>query len=135
MQLKCFELRDKATFIPVFAFRARPVNEPQRYLLSRAGFGPEGHSECVIFGRLDCSGTDRNCTYDPYAWGGRSYPVAHQYIEQHFDELPDGAVIDVEFILGESTTPKLSEAVDPFDEMHGHACPSDAKNTRGISVS
>lgn len=35
--------------------------------------------------------------------------IAHNWIEQHVDELVDGAVVDVEFILGETTTPKRSE--------------------------
>lgn len=129
MKLKLFELRDRATFIPIFAFRAtaKPdlsdhgltaANEDfaqESWLFRRAGFGWNSH--CVIVGRLECSGVDRNCTYDPYAWGGRTYPVAHKYIEEHFDELQSGQVLDVEFILGDTTTPKLSEAVDPFGEL------------------
>lgn len=115
MRVKFFELRDAATFIPVFAFKTRGFGnelggdptDQERWLLRRCGFGPA--STCVIVGKLECSGVDRNCTYDPYAWGGRTYPVAHQYIEEHFDELQSGAVIDVEFLLGERETPKVSE--------------------------
>lgn len=111
MKLKLLELRDHATFIPIFAFRCREENEAQRYLLSRAGFGPRGDSRCVIVGRLECAGVSRNCTYDPFSWNDRTFTTAHRYIEEHFDELHDGQVIDVEFILGESISEKLSEAV------------------------
>jgi hypothetical protein len=109
LKLKFFELRDKATFIPIFAFRAiADDNQQNAWLLIRAGFG--FHSNLVIVGKLECSGVSQNCTYDAYAWGGRTYPVAHKYIEEHFDELESGAVLDVEFILGETSKPKVSEA-------------------------
>ena len=34
---------------------------------------------------------------------------AHDYIAEHWAELDDGDVIDVEFILGEKPTKKISE--------------------------
>lgn len=48
---------------------------------------------------------------DPYAWGDRTWTVAHVFIEANWDNLKDGDVIDVEHILGESTTKKLSERI------------------------
>jgi hypothetical protein len=36
-------------------------------------------------------------------------PVAHDWIRAHFDELEDGDVVDVEFILKEKPKPKISE--------------------------
>jgi hypothetical protein len=36
-------------------------------------------------------------------------PVSHNYIIDHFDELADGDVVDVEFILGEKPAKKVSE--------------------------
>jgi len=116
MNVKLFEVRDAATFIPVFAFRARPVahsNEPQRYLLARTGYGPRGDSHCVIVGYL----RGGEVRYDPYDWtgGARTMTVAHAYIEEHFDTLQDGDVIDVQFILKETTEPKASERVSHPD--------------------
>jgi len=35
--------------------------------------------------------------------------IAHQYIRVHFDELKDGDVVDVQFIMGKTTEPKISE--------------------------
>lgn len=116
MRIKLFELRDSATFIPVFAFRTSAFGhelgcdptDQERWLLRRSGFGPD--SDCIVLGRLECSGVDRNCSYDPYSWqGARTFPVAHKYIAEHFDELPSGAVIDVQFILGETGAAKVSE--------------------------
>ena len=40
-------------------------------------------------------------------------PIAHNYVLDHFDELEDGDVVDVEFILGETEVKKTSERL-PF---------------------
>ena len=110
MKTKALEIRDKGTFIAVIAIQARGQDEVESWLLRRSGFGAD--SDCVILVRMNCSGVDRNASYDPYAWGGRTYVVAHDYIAKHFDELNNGAVIDVEFILGETAEPKKSERED-----------------------
>jgi hypothetical protein len=49
--------------------------------------------------------------YDPYSWAGgaRTMPTAHDYITKNFDTLKSGAVIDVEFITGETNTPRPSD--------------------------
>ena len=118
MIVKAFELRDRGTFIPCLAVKMVPYpegktetwdNEAERYLLRRAGYGFV--IPCVVLCRMEASGVDRNATYDPFAWGGgtRTYQIAHQYIIDHFDELESGAVVDVEFLLGETTQPKVSE--------------------------
>lgn len=101
MQVKAFEVRDRLTFIPVFAIKPRSANDAQAYLLRRCGWGPTG----VIVGRL----SDGAGQSDPYSWGCRTMTAAHDWIEQQFDNLEDGAVIDVEHILGETDTPKRSE--------------------------
>ncbi len=109
MTTKTLEIRDKGTFIPVIAIQTMAADEAEEYLLNRAGFR---QSLCVILCRLECSGTERNASYDPYAWGGRTYPVAHQYIADHFADLESGDVIDVQFILGETASPKISERLE-----------------------
>ena len=57
---------------------------------------------------------DGKATNDPYKWeslglGPRTMPVAHNYIIENWHDLRDGDVVDVEFILGESSAPKTSE--------------------------
>lgn len=109
--IKFFEIRDRATFIPVYAFRARPItpgNEAERYLLARTGYGPLGDSECVIMGRLE-GGYYSHC--DAFGWNSRTLTTAHLHLENHFDELPTGSVLDVEYILGETKTAKISERI------------------------
>lgn len=103
MEIKLLEVRDRATFIPIYAIKPEGDNEAQRYLLARSGFDGGGQ---VIISFL---AGERPSSADPYSWGGRTLPVAHQYVIDHFDELQDGDVIDVEFILGETAERKLSE--------------------------
>ena len=111
MIAKTFELRDRATFVPVLAVKLAPKTEADRYLLSRAGFGQmaAAQAEYVMLCGLD-GGTDK-ATCDPYDWGGnRTRLICHKYIIENFDGLYSGQVIDAEFILGETTKPKVSEA-------------------------
>lgn len=105
--IKLLEIRDRATFIPAFALTTTPANEGQRYLLRRAGYSCQPTDNLILFGYLHTG----KCHYEPYKWGGasRTMPAAHKYIEEHWDDLKDGDVIDVEFILGETTQPKISE--------------------------
>ena len=121
MKTKAFEIRDRATFIPVIAIQMTPsIDGPDEqkdaecFLLCRAGFSFESPS--VILCRMESIGILYSSC--PYAWGSRTYCVAHKYIIEHFDELEPGAVIDVEFILGESKTCKVSERIDDERKMH-----------------
>jgi hypothetical protein len=108
MEVKCLELRDHATFIPVICIRPLPQNEQQRYLLRRDGYSGTINERCIIMIDAQC----RGCAYDPYDWKDRRTKVnAHNYIQEHWLELKDGDVIDVQFILGETTAPKVSERV------------------------
>lgn len=113
MTTKTFEVRDAGTFIPVLAVRLDPVDRHDQYLLSAAGFGTDekANREYVIL--IPLTDTKR-ATYDIYGWGSsaRTYPVAHQHIIDNFDDLPNGAVICVEFLLGERPEPKVSQRFD-----------------------
>lgn len=112
MIAKTFEIRDAGTFIPVLAVKLIPGCEADRYLLSRAGYGrhPDDQAQYVLLCQI--SGGFGRCSSDPYEWGGiaRTYAQAHAYISENFDRLASGEVIDVEFILGEKLTRKLSES-------------------------
>lgn len=128
MQSKALEIRDEGTFIPALAVNMNPrpsypqnammtedefkasleASSAQRYLLRRAGYACDGRPN-VILTRLSGDG---QATNDPYSWtGSRTFPVAHNYIIDHWDELKDGDVVDVSFILGETKAPKISERV------------------------
>lgn len=104
---KTFEVRDRATFIPVMAVKLSPACEKDRYLLARAGFGRD-HLAQAEFIQLIRFNNGRSA-YDPFDWNDRTMQTAHDYIAREFSNLESGAVIDVEFILGETNQPKASE--------------------------
>ena len=109
MEVKCLEIRDAGTFVPVICIRPVPDNEAQRYLLRRDGYRGNDEEGCIILIDAQCRGV----SYDPYDWphDPRTKPRAHLYIAEHWAKLKDGDVIDVEFILGERATKKVSESV------------------------
>lgn len=111
MIAKTFELRDKATFVPVLAVKLEPSNEQDRYILALSGYGQRPQDQAKYIFLMGLNGGLEKATCDPYDWGDRTRSTCHQYLLEHFDELESGAVIDVEFILGETTEPKVSEAL------------------------
>ena len=123
MKTILLEVRDRMTFIPVVAMSTESYRpgvddvsrltlhqrsnlEARRYLLCRSGYSPDG--ETIILVNLN----DCRASNDPYGWNGRTMTVAHEFIEQNWDKLSDGDVIDVEFILGETTVKKTSERLE-----------------------
>lgn len=110
MEVKTFEVRDAGTFIPCIAIRLNPATEADRYLIARAGYGKraEDQGEYVIFGRLQA---ESEFQYDPFKWGNRTMQIAHDHTRTLFETLESGAVIDVQFILGETKEPKKSESM------------------------
>lgn len=109
MEVKCIEIRDAMTFIPVICIRPVPANEEQRYLLRRDGYCGDKSETCIIMIDAQCHGV----SYDPFDWptDTRTKHVAHRHIHEHWDRLRDGDVVDVQFILGETNAPKESERV------------------------
>ena len=109
MIVKTFEVRDRATFIPMLAVKLESDCKADQYLLQRAGYSRD-HVYIMLCGLN--GGIDR-ATSDPFDYpsDARTRPVAHKFIEANFDALESGAVVDVEFILGETTEAKLSEAI------------------------
>ena len=105
MTTKIIEVRDSATFIPMLAVKLEPSNEADHYLLSRAGYGRLPEAYILLIGLHDCL-----ASYDPYNWDNRTRQTAHLFLIKHFDEIESGAVVDVQFILGETTEPKPSES-------------------------
>lgn len=98
MTIKQIEVRDHDRFIAALAIS---ISDADGYLARRVGYG----SGCILFG---CMAGDQ-WNYDPYRWGDRTMATAHHWIARHFDELENGAVVDVAFIRGETDAPKMSE--------------------------
>lgn len=125
MIAKALEVRDEGTFIAILAVNMNPGahypdgtmtedklaehladHRGRTYLLRRCGYPCDGRPNIAI---TQLSADGGPCWNDPYGWGGRTYPVAHNYIIEHWNELRDGDLVDVEFILGETAAPKKSE--------------------------
>ena len=104
MIVKALEIRDEGTTIPMWAIKPTADNEAQRAVLRHAGYGDHPGDYVILIGAHDCEGH-----YNPADQDGRTRQVAHMWIKQHFDELKDGDVVDVEFILRKRATPKTSE--------------------------
>ena len=102
MTTKLLEVRDAGTLVPVLAIQ---VSGADGYLMRHAGFGDEPMIWLINLVR-------QAAHWDPYDWpttSGRTMPIAHHYIGEHWRELQDHDVVDVEFILGETTQAKVSE--------------------------
>ena len=99
METKLFEVRDRGTCMSVMATAMDTMancSERERKILKHAGYG----RRLILFGVAHGG----PFSYDPYDWGNeRTRFTAHRYVEQNWDDLSSGEVIDVPFILGEST--------------------------------
>jgi len=115
METKIFEIRDRATFMPVMAIRlkldAAEASGQEFYLLRRAGYAGGDITRGRVVILMTLSGGRGNACCDPYDWRSDTLTPAHAYITQQWDKLRPGQVIDAEFIRGESAVPKLSEAI------------------------
>ncbi len=103
--VKVFELRDRMTTISIMCVRIdlSEVTEPDRFIIRRAGWGSNAKAIYMI-NLSTCQ-----CIFEPGRWNSHTYDTAHQYVEEHWDELQGGEVIDAEYIRGESEKPKESE--------------------------
>lgn len=109
MTTKLIEIRDAGTFIPAIAIRLDPTNDQDSYLLSRAGYGHDP-GIYILFARLFGGA----CEYDPMSWGNRTMQVAHEWVWHNWRKITSGQVVDVQYILGETSEPKLSERLAKF---------------------
>lgn len=110
MQTKTLEIRDEGTFISVLAIRMLPDNPTAGYYFNREGYPRDGSSITLMLL------SDQKATNDLYGWidlkmGQRTMPTAHNYIINHFNELKDGDVVDVQYILQETAEPKSTERI------------------------
>jgi hypothetical protein len=105
---KVLEVRDRNTFVAMLATKLDTSLPPVDWYLRRCGY-PLGCS-MILLTRLDGGGCVAH--NDPYGWGDRTFHIAHRFIEQHWHELNDGSVVDVEFILKETKIKKESERFD-----------------------
>ncbi len=110
MESKLFEIRDRATFLPVIATKMQTKDFKEFFLLRRSGFScSDKLIELAILGN-----NHSKFTYDSSDWedGTRTMSLAHKHIEDNWAELKTGDVIDIEYVLGEVSEPKISERLE-----------------------
>lgn len=83
-----------------------PMVMENTYLARRVGY--DLSTTNVLYFRLN--GDGMACS-DPHEWGDRTNANAHMHIIQNWDVLSSGDVVDVEYILKETTEPKKSERI------------------------
>lgn len=109
--MKIFEIRDRMTFIPALAFKLDPKNEAEVFLAAKAGYSGHIDMQKTYVFLMPISGGHGYFSSDVYEHrnGGRTMAVAHKYIEENYETLEHGALVDVQFILGETSQPCESE--------------------------
>lgn len=95
MQVKLFEVRDEATCISAIGIRlaAYELSGRERWLLRRTGYG----EPLILFGRTE-GGPFANDLYNHS--GSRTMRWAHKIVEENWDILESGAMIDVRAAMG-----------------------------------
>ena len=108
IETKLFEIRDEGTFMPAMATQTRSSELKETYLLRSSGFSNSCPLIIVHFLELN----EAHCS--SYHWGDRTRFTAHQYIQENWEKLTSGDVIDVEYILDETTEPKMSQRTERY---------------------
>lgn len=113
MTTKTIEIRDKMTMMPGLIVRLDPGCEEDRWLFTHAGFGRDYKTQANYVLLLPIDGGSGRFECDPYDWpeGARTLRAVQQFVNEHFDDIASGDVVDVEFILGETIAPKVSERI------------------------
>lgn len=106
MEAKMLEIRDAATMIPAMGVRLYSEDPVQEWYLQKAGLSLPG-SYAVLLTHLQTGESHM----DPHHWksAARTMAFAHNYIETNWEGLRDGDVIDVQYLLRETSEPKISE--------------------------
>ena len=105
MITKVVEVRDRMTYIPAVAtsLKYSYINQAANKILNNSGIW--SHNDIVILTHLD-----RNkSSMDPYEWNDRTMKTAHDYIVKNWEFINNSDVIDVEYILGETSDKKENQ--------------------------
>ena len=108
--IKTVEIRDRATLIPAFAIKMLPGDEKELFLFKGAGY--RWANPCIMLVAIEAPWNSARCSDDWINRSGRTFPVAHKWIEDNFDTIKNGEVIDVEFILGEKDSISLNSFIE-----------------------
>lgn len=136
MITKLFEIRDRSTFFPLVAVEMAPgpvilplnnanIDEwmAMDFLLVHCGYRRDQPPLIMVF-----HANGGPARYDPHDWGDRTYHTAHKFIADNWRSLKSGAVIDVQFILGETSEPVTSERTMAEGNLEPEAIGEDTRD-------
>ena len=114
---KIFEVRDRATMIPVLVTKIQTfataigTSGTTQTMQANKLMSHAGYSEHPLYLYQPLEGVSNGTvSYDPSSWPNyRTHRVAHEHIRLNWDKLEDGAVICVECLEGERTEPKTTD--------------------------
>ena len=114
---KLIEVRDDGTTMVCIALKPMPRDEAERWGWARTGYGVEAEDQRRYVLLAPLAGGEGKLVCDPFKHPGspRTMPTAHRYIIDNWNVLRSGDVVDVEYILGETKTPKTSERIHMYE--------------------
>jgi hypothetical protein len=112
--IRIVEIRDRATCIVAMAIKMIP-NMQERFLFCQIGYRSLSNP-CILLVSLEAPWCSARCS-DEWKGIGRTFPIAHKWIEENFDSIEPCQVIDVEFILGEVDKPCQSCEAEQIEEL------------------
>lgn len=113
--IKLVEIRDRATFIPAFAIRMIPEADCEKFLMSMVGYR-DYFDPCIILISIEAPWHSAR-HWDEWTNSPRTMKVAHRFIEENWNDIKNGEVIDVEFILKEVDKPCLPCNLEMINEL------------------
>lgn len=114
VETKIFEIRDEGTHCTALCVRLDPtVPSIETPHIRHAGWRTQPGIVVVSI-----RGGVQEAHHDAFDWCNiRTWRTAHQWIEESWDELASGSVIDVRVILGESAQTCASEVLGLAPEI------------------
>jgi len=110
MENKIIEVRDVGTILSVLFIRLSAESASEKFLLERAGYGrrPDNYILAIDLThplRIWLSPFETRMATQ----GARTFYLAHEEMTRNWENYRHGDVLDVQYVLGETPSPKISE--------------------------
>lgn len=105
-EMKLLAAMDRATRKPVIAFKVIPETFEESVMLRTHGFG-ETPEEYTFFYDIN----RHECDYNPYRLSDTlTVERACVHVQQHWDEIKSGSLVDAQYLRGETDAPRRWES-------------------------
>lgn len=110
MENKLIEVRDIGTTLSILFIRLSAESVSESFLLSRAGYGRRPQEYIIAIDLVHPLRVWLNPFETRMATqGARTFYLAHEEMTRNWENYRHGDVLDVQYVLGETTSPKISE--------------------------